>query len=576
MSASRIDFDQLRKAIDWSIRQLSTPRANRLNAIRQFVGNHYADGGAEKRVPTNFLELAVTIYGRNLVARAPRAVVSTGSRSLRPFAKTLELAINQVPDEIGLGERLRKAVGEALFSFAVMKVGICSSGETILGHDPGKTFVDPVGIDDYFCDMSARSRETLQFEGNDYWLPVGELAAITSETIAPDRHAVSGQDGQAKASSVSSDESADMYREKVWLRDVWIPNTQQVLTYAVNSGKLLRVIEWDGPERGPYHVLGFSSVPGNLLPLPPVALWMDLHELGNLLFRKLGRQADSKKTVAAFQGGNDESVKNLQKAADGEGITYSGPKPEGITVGGIDAPTLAFYIQIKDLFNYFSGNIDTMGGLAPATETVGQDRMLTEAATARLADMKSQTADFVRGIYQALAWYEWTDPVRVRTVRKDVPGTNISVKTKLTPEIREGDWLDYNFDIDVYSMQDDTPSMKLQKIGTALERYVFPALPLLQAQGGSIDFKALLDTVSTLGNIPELAEIVRFGGEPPAEGVPVTGDSPIRMPVHTTRTYERVNRPGATRHGKDDVLTRLLLGGKVQMPEAAALGRSAS
>ncbi len=44
------------------------------------------------------------------------------------------------------------------------------------------------------------------------------------------------------------------------------------------------------------------------------------------------------------------------------------------------------------------------------------------------------------------------------------------------------------------------------------------------------------------------------------------------MPNNTTRTYERVNKPGATRSGKDDVMSRLLMGGNVQQAEGAALG----
>jgi len=580
MSKSDVSFKDLKKAIDWSIRQLETPRQKRVEAVKQYVGSHYATQGAEKRVPTNFLELAVTIYTRQLAAQAPRALVTTGNASLRPFARNTEIALNQVPDEINLGATLRRAVLEALFSMGIVKVGICSTGVKILDHDYGESYVDVVNLDDYFCDMSAKSRAGIQYEGNDYWVPVDAARALyegKSTDIEPDQHTVTGDQGEARAEAVTTDEGADLYKEKVWLRDVWTPKDNKLVTYGVKSLKLFNSVDWDGPEHGPYHMLGYSDVPGNLLPLPPVSLWRDLHELGNSLFRKLGRQADAKKTVAAFQGGSDADVEALKNAADGEGIRISGPKLDNVVVGGIDAPTLAFYLQIQGLFSYFAGNLDSMGGLAPMTDTVGQDKLLNEAASARLDHMREQTINFTKGIFKSLAWYEWTDPVRERIIEKPVPGTDITVRRVWSEATREGDFLEYNFDIDAYSMQDNTPSTKLQRIGMALERFVFPALPMLEQQGGQVDFQSLLSLVGRLGNVPELQDIVKF--QTPDEGTPIQeagASKPAAMPANTNRTYTRVSRPGASRRGKEDTLSKMLMGGNVQPAEAAVAGRQVS
>lgn len=582
MSDLGVNFQKLRTAVDWSVKQLATPRAKRVEAVRQYVGSHYSDGGADRRVPTNFLELAVTIYSRQLAARAPKALISTGVSSLRPFARNMEIAVNQIPDEIGLGETLRRAVMEAMFSWAVVKVGISPSGKSISGVEYGEPFVDLVSIDDYFLDMSAKSRRAVQFEGNDYWIPLTAARSMYNGKdgqIEPDAHTVVGDQGETRAQSVTVAEGAELLDDMVWVRDVWIPRTSKLVTYGVKSGRILGIVDWDGPDHGPYHTLGFSDVPGNVLPLPPVALWRDLHELGNALFRKLARQAESKKTVAAFAGGDDNAVETLKKAGDGEGIAYNGTKPEQIVVGGIDAPTLAFYLQCRDLFSYFAGNLDSLGGLAPMTETVGQDKLLSEAASSRLKSMGEATVDFAKGIFRSLAWYMWTDPVRQRTIRKPVRGTDITVELTWTPETRDGDFLDYNFDIDVYSMQDDSPALKLQKIGIVLEQYVFPVLPQIEAQGGRIDFQRLLELVSRLSNVPELSDLVQFGSEPPAQQPAAGGSSQPALagkPAHTTRTYERVNRPGATRHGKDDVMMRLLMGGRVQPAEGAAISRGVS
>lgn len=576
MANLNVGFKELDSAIDWSLRQFATPRKKYHEAIRQYVGNHYADGGSDLVVPTNFLELAVTIYMQQLAARAPRAMFQAKHPSLRAEALSAEIAINQLPDEIGLGDTLQMAVIQAMFSFGVVKTGIAPSGIEVMGYDAGQPFADIVSIDDYFCDRSAKTWKDVQFEGNDYWMCVEDAVAMwpnAKSKITADDHTLVSDTGDDKSESVSIDEGAQVYQKKVYCRDVWLVKERQLLTYGIKSKEIFNVVDWDGPEEGPYHKLGFSDVPGNLLPLPPVALWRDLHELQNLLFRKLSKQADKKKTVAAFPGGDDDAVEALKNAEDGEGINYgNSAKPENIVVGGIDAPTLAFYLQVKELSSYFAGNLNTMGGLSAASKTIGQDQLLGEAASARVNFMRGRVNDFAKEIFQALAWYDWTDPVRERIVKKNIPGTDISVTRIWSEETRDADWLDFNFSIDVYSMGPDTPEIRLQKIGTALERYIFPGLPFIEQQGGMLDMQAVLSSVARLSNVPEINEFVKFGQTPPQGNPPVGNPRPGLAP-NTTRTYERVNRSGATESGKADVLSRLLMGGNVQQSEGASLGK---
>jgi hypothetical protein len=572
----KTDFGQLRTAVDWSISQLEKPRANRIAALKQFVGAHYSEGGSDKNIPVNMLELAVTIYVRQLASRAPSVMISTGAEALKPFAADMEIALNQIPEEVGLAETMRKVVTEAIFGMGVIKVGISYSSSE---DDAGEPFVELVTIDDYFLDMSAKSKSGVQFEGNDYWLPLETVKAlfgdeVEGQKLVADEHTVTGDDGGARAEGVSSDEGADLYKEKVWLRDVYLHDSGQLITYGVKSGILYNVIDWDGPDTGPYHTLGFSDVPGNLLPLPPVALWLDLHEFGNNLFRKLARQADAKKSVVAFAGGQVEDANAFKKAADGDGIAYSGQKPEKIDIGGLDQAGLAMFLQTRDLFSYFAGNLDTLGGLSASSDTVGQDELLSDAANARVAHMKGQTLDLAKAIFGDLAWYEWTDPIRERIVNKPVKGGGFSLTKVWSADTRQGDFIDYNLDIDVYSMQDDSPATRLQKLGTALERFIFPMLPQLEAQGGQLDVRKLVESIADLSDTPELKDVIVFADGPGAGAQQPRGNPQptATMPANTTRTYERVNRSGGTRSGNDSAMSRILMGGGVQPDEAAHLG----
>lgn len=580
MSKSKEDlYLRMRDAVDWSIRNMETIRKNRIAAIKEYVGYHYTDNGSNRRVPVNLIELAVTIYIRLLAARAPHCLVTTQLAMLRPFAANLELFINQVPAEIGLSSTMKRAVLDAIFGLGIVKVGVARNGREVEGVPYSEPFVDIVQLDDYFVDMSARSWDEIDFEGNSYWMSIDEAREVFNrQDLQADEDSGTSDSNAEAAHSVSIDETATVVYDRIRLRDVYMCKTGRIITYSVTSGEVLRDEPWDGPEGTPFVKLFFEEVPGNLMPLAPVAIWQDLHDLGNALFRKLGKQADAKKTVYAFRGGNDDDVDRFKRAKDGDGIRFDGAQPEAMTVGGVDQTSLAFFLQVRDTYNTMAGNLDSLGGLSPQAGTATQDKLLNEAASSRIRAMAEATTDFAKEIFKRLAWYLWTDPVRSsRAMKMADEAMGIGVPIEWTPETRDGDFIDYNFDIDVFSMQDDTPALRVERFGTLFERFIIPLSQQMQMQGAQLNIKEIIEFLAKNTNTPELLNFVTFP-EPYVTQMrqPIGNPNPDYVstkPAITKRTYERVNRPGASRSGKDYALSQLLLGGKPQQDEAATLGR---
>ena len=214
-------FKRLRGSIDWSERQFEYPRRKRRQAVKQFVGYHYSEGGASKRVPTPFLKMAVNIYVRLLAARAPRVLMTTKRPDLKWVAANMELALNEIPREIKLQNTLRRAVTEALFSpFGMVKYGLHTVGK-VLGHDYGASFVDLVTLDDLFLDMAAHHMDEIQYIGNSYWLDYKEV--MESEWfkkkklhgLEPDEYTVQNPAGEERAESISVGESAELFKKKI-------------------------------------------------------------------------------------------------------------------------------------------------------------------------------------------------------------------------------------------------------------------------------------------------------------------------------------------------------------------------
>jgi len=569
-SVSRL-FD----SIDDSQKELEFIREERIKAIKQFTGRHYATNGPDKRVPVNFLKLAVDIYTRSLAARAPRVMITTKNRELQPVAANLELAVNEIPNEIGLTETFRRWVVEALFTLGVVKVGLSTTSE-VLGHAYGEPFVDIVTVDDYFLDMSAKDMDDIQFEGNDYWPTYdglkqwAELTKREKEDLKPDYNSPHlGSGGQKRAESIAVSRSIMEYKPRVHTRDVWLPDDGLIVTYIVNSKKIVKETKWTGPGNGPYHKLAYSHVPGNLLPVSNVAIWMDLHELGNALFRKIADQADSQKSVLGFTGEDEDAVNAFKNANDGEGIRYGGQQPQRLEAGGVDAKTLAFYLQVKELSSYFAGNIDSLGGLAVQSETLGQDRLISQSASALLRDMSDKTISAIEGVFKDLCYYEWNDPVTVRMLEKAMPGfPELKVPVKWDQDARKGNIENYDLRVDVYSMADNSLTVKMQKLALILERYIFPLAPEIRAQGGQIDIQVILDLIAKYNDFDELRDIVFFmePGQLESSGQ----ESEIIKGVSGAEQQDG-RQKGPTPSGKSDILQRMLLGDSPQQAESGVL-----
>jgi hypothetical protein len=141
------------------------------------------------------------------------------------------------------------------------------------------------------------------------------------------------------------------------------------------------------------------------------------------------------------------------------------------------------------------------------------------------------------------------------------------------PDSREGDFLDYNIEIEPYSMQHQSPQMKLQTLTQVFGQFIVPFAPMLAEQGIGINFESLLKTISKYANVTELNDILEYTQSSGSNDRPMVGSPPVKMGATTKHISERVNRPGATRHGKDAALSQILFGGDVQASEKAAIGR---
>lgn len=580
------DVRRLAEARKWSFDRLKPFRDNREKFIREYVGDMYNENGADNNTPLNFIALAMEIYTRQLLPNAPKVMVSTKAVNLKPVAHTLELALNHLITEVKLHSTFEDVIKNAMFSLGICKVGLCSGGYTVSIdneiYEAGQPFADNVDLDDWVHDVTAARIQEGQFWGMRIRRSKKELmesGKFNNEALlkitSDDRKAKT--EGAAKIILGSGEGDEKEYIDTICIWELYIPAENKLIYLPddCDNYTLLGEMDWEGPEGGPYHFLGFMNVPKNSMPLPPVSLWYDLHRLGNKLMNKLSDQASRQKTILAVMNGQEGDAVKITNTPDGHGFACSsGAKVEEVRYGGADQATMATLIQTQDLQNKFAGNVETLGGLGAASDTVGQDKLITESANTQMKSMQKKTAEILNEVIQAFAAYLWEDPFIELPLYKRVPGTDIEVPVVWNAEMREGTFREYNIVIDTYSTQDDSPQAKLKNIQEFVNTYV-PLLQLGAQQGVSFNLEGLMRTDAKYRNMTDLDDIIMIMQpmmQPDNQEVGV-GAPPVKS---TTRTNVRVNKGGgAQMQGNRGALLAMMGGGSATptgAPPMAAQG----
>jgi hypothetical protein len=569
---------KLREAMDWSSDRLKHFREKRMDAIRQYVGHHYSgEDGASDRVPINMLQLAVDTFQRKIAANTPQVECSTDYYDLVPGAADLTCAINFIFNKIDIERALNMAGTDGLFGIGAIKVGLDLDEEMPnRRHIRGLPFVEAIPTEDWIHDMTARVEEEFQYSANRYRVPIEWVKEnrsfkkpVRDKAVATGNSGDPRKDGYVRPETMSrgGGTGVEEYDEQVDLWDIWLPRERLLVTCLDEDlEKPLRVMEWEGPDRGPFHLLSFGYVPGNVLPLAPAHMWLDLHELINRLFLKAARQAERQKTILGVSVQGLDDGQRIIEANDGDSVPMLDPKAaQEYRFGGADQSTTGLIIYLRDMFSYLSGNLDVIGGLGSQTRTLGQDKLLNENSSDKVLDMQKKMAKFVKGIATDVGWYAWEDPFINLPLVKRVAGTNIEVPFRFTPERRMGDYFAYAFDIKPFSLAQRSPTEQLNTIIPLAQEII---IPLMEKAGKQFDVDGFIALVAKYSHCPELARL---------EVRPMNSAPPNEMPRpasgQTTRNYVRHNIPGGSRQGKDQALAATLMGAPQQASEMAALTR---
>jgi hypothetical protein len=519
---------RLCRAVELGFQKMETARKARYKFLAQYVGPFYsknkgAAGSDERKAsPLNLMYNAVTTMVPNLVYNDPRVKIRTEVLAYRNYAGTLELATNHLVRKIKLRHTLRKVITDALFCAGFVKTGLAVSGQTLdlegKIHDIGEPFADRVDPDDIVIDPMARDWDEMSFVGNRFRMAkklLLESGLYPNDKIEKLCSRYTDGKYRQEAASIAGDANiAQQYQdvaEYVDLVEVYLPQEQIILTipYGIGYGdeSVLRVVDYEGPESGPYHMLGFAYVPDNVLPVPPASIWYYLHVLGNRIARKIARQAERMKRVLAYDGTAVEDAQEIADAEDGETIrvdNIDGIKEVGF--GGTTEDAYQYMSWVQGEFSKQAGNIDLLGGTAANQPTATQSEMLQTNSQVRLSDMQNINYTFTGEVATDLAFFLHTDPLIDLMLTRRQSG--IDRQVRYTPEMREGDFFDYMLSVQPYSMARQDPNLKVRRVLDFIQTGLPAMAQAFQLLGPAFNIEAAMNLVMREVGIEEADELI--------------------------------------------------------------------
>jgi hypothetical protein len=183
--------------------------------------------------------------------------------------------------------------------------------------------------------------------------------------------------------------------------------------------------------------------------------------------------------------------------------------------------------------------------------------------------MQNRTMSATKKVLESIGWHLFYDPFIEIPIVKRVAGTPLQLEGMFTPEDREGDFLQYNFSIEPYSMKYQTPQEKLNAMRMIVQQDIIPLMPMLEQRQITFDIEQYLRKVAKYSNIEDLEELVIFSESNAPQQGPV-GEMPSKMAANTSRTYNRVSTStGGTRQSQDATKIVSALGGNPQTSQQA-------
>lgn len=452
--------------------------------IKEFVGQYYRSKmGLSGDEPLNLLFRTLSSFIPSLVMQSPINEVSTQFLAFKPYAELLGLSLDKVQDAIRLKDILRAWIVSAYFAYGIMKVSL-SSSENMIQYgdqmiDPGQVYAKLVSVDDFVFDPICTDMRESSFLGNRTRVP----RQILLDTDGYDHDSVMklpvsrfNKIERVEDFTKLNTATSEVYsiQDYVDVVELWVPEAQAMVTTSdprqIILDKYLRVEDYYGPAEGPYVFLSFTPpVPDNPFPIAPISATYDMHKIANRTFIRMMDQADRQKDILAYMPAYADEALDIIDTEDGDSVAIS--NIDGVKVlsfGGANTKNTEMVGQFQMWFNYMSGNPDQVSGnqtraTKGSKETATKASIMQSNASSSIEDARGIIYDATGEVSRRMAWFFHHDPLINMPLTKRTTGGQYQ-QLILTPEQRQGDFIDFMFKIRARSLTPVDPQQRARLI----------------------------------------------------------------------------------------------------------------
>lgn len=485
------------KAWEWARRQ-------RDEAISKLCGERYG----KDDLPKNAERAAINLIAQTFITLLPnlfpheiKHVCRTTDPRLEFDGIVIAADLDHRAKEEDLPETIQRAGCDALLGPCGVLVTRMKAGTDLYKingqlYDNGAFYTAHVDLDDYACDATARRRGEFRWEAIRWRASRRELKA--SGLYSPDDiDALPGYD--------TGEKKGDELVDTVQCWDVYVYQGDRILCVTIggtfcNSGdpthgaKILAKYVFQGPASGPIRWISFYDVPGKPAPLPPVLLWAELHDAIAKVGDKLIRSILESKVIGAYRPTAIDDANAARNAGHLEMVKMQ--DPEGLkfhTVEGLSDTFWTGFGWLSEQGSKAAGNQNLRAGTSTDAGTATEASILATNSDQRTRWMRDRIQKTLKQIANDRAWYILTDPlINKMTGVRDAGGEMMSVI--YTAEAREGDPLDFMFDVVPFQPESADPNVRLKRITELLSQVLPAVFPLVQA--GLIDPMGLVRLIS--------------------------------------------------------------------------------
>jgi hypothetical protein len=570
-------FIALKNSIDPCRKQLEPFRHELADALKAYTGPHYGKNSVSER-PINMLQLSVESLLQQLSSRAPQVLCTTHKPELASAAIEMELALNESLKRMNFEQEHRLWVLSAIFAMGIMEVGlnIVDSPEVDGEELPvTEVFVETIMFDDFVFDTTAKKwdRRQVGFWGHKFRVSLEEAKKDKSYNKEA-REALKPMEKPEREETASiskpngSVQSSEAFEEMVEIWQIFVPQSDEIVTFSCDGDRPLKTVKWRGPKHGPYHLVGFNPVLNNIMPLPPVANWLDLDDLENKLYSKLGRQASRQKTIGICDNAAVQDGQNIIKTNDGDVIAVGNPNGfKEASFGGVNQQTLGFALNVRSMADFVMGNLSAQMGLGASAATLGQEKMIRQAANVRIGSMQGVLLTATQAVLRDIAFYLHHHPTVEYDLTVEITGTDMKLPVKWPyrdngygeeEDVRRGSYNEYDISIQPYSMTEISPGERAALLRQIWREDILPATQL----GVQPDVYAYLSKLAKYYDLPELREIVAMTQEvmDPQERMAGGGSGPRPDKPNGNYTRENISH-GMSDRGMDQQREMMALAG---------------